>query len=320
LIPALGDERLGVTRITDQLYRIDASLPDSPGTVAVYVLTGSEIAIVDCGYATTYQNILQGLNEIGIQPSKINYLIPTHLHLDHSGGTGHLLHHTPNAQVIAHEVGVAHLVHPKFLIQSANSILGEEIMKIYGTPIPINRNRIVSVGKEHHIDLGEGLSLAILHAPGHAPHQIAIFIEEHKLLLSADTVGITLPNVRTMIPPTPPPSFEPSKLADTIDKLLKLDPRELLVPHYGVRKDARNVLQETKTRTEKWMGEVKSNMKSGLGFEEITDRFVDRISEEAGIRRQDLGIFIQRSVRISIMGIIDFFGIHHRQGIPSETK
>ena len=48
------------TRITDQVYQIDVSLPDLARTVAVYVLKGSEIAIVDCGYASTYQNILQG--------------------------------------------------------------------------------------------------------------------------------------------------------------------------------------------------------------------------------------------------------------------
>src|SRR5208282_4556082 len=107
---------LTVTRVTDQVYQIDASLPGSARTVAVYVLKGSKIAIVDCGYASTYKTILRGLNEIGIQPSEVNFLIPTHLHLDHGGGTGHLLHRTPNAQVIAHEKGAPHFVNPYVLI------------------------------------------------------------------------------------------------------------------------------------------------------------------------------------------------------------
>jgi len=297
---------LTVTRISNQVYQIDASLPGSAGTVAVYVLKGSKIAIVDCGYASTYKTILQGLNEIGIQPSEVNYLIPTHLHLDHSGGTGHLLHHTPNAQVIAHERGVPHFIDPFILIKSVTSIFGPEIMRIYGKPISVEKNRIVPVRRELHLNLGQGLSVIAIETPGHAPHQISLFVEEPKLLLSADAVGSTLPKIPTMIPTTPPPSFDPSKLADTIDNLLQLDSRELLVPHYGVRKDARDVLQETKTKTEEWICGVKASEKEGLCLDEIVERFLSRLMKETGLRRQDLDTFTRLVVRVSIMGILTF--------------
>src|SRR5208282_1835350 len=190
----------------------------------------------------------------------------------------------PNAQVIAHERGVPHFIDPFILIKSVTSIFGPEIMGIYGKPIPVEKNRIVPVGRELHIDLGEGMSVTALETPGHAPHQISLFVEEQKLLLSADAVGSTLPKIPTMIPTTPPPSFDPSKLADTIDNLLQLDSRELLVPHYGVRKDARDVLQETKTKTEEWICEVKAFEKEGLGLDEIVECFVIRLTRETGMR------------------------------------
>lgn len=298
--------KLAIARISDQVYQVDASLPDSARTVAAYILKGPKTAIVDCGYASTYKKILQGLNEIGIQLSEVDYLIPTHLHLDHAGGTGHLLRQTRNAQVIAHESGISHLVNPHILIQSVTSVFGQEIMRAYGEPIPIDKNKIVPVGRELQINLGEGLTLNTMHTPGHAPHQISLFIEEQKLLLSADAVGTTLPNISTMIPTTPPPSFDPTKLADTIDNLLQLDPKGLLTPHYGVRKDARDVLQETKTRTDQWVRDVKAFKKDGFGVEEITELFVSRLTKETGLRKRGLDTFTQLVVRVSIMGILTY--------------
>ena len=246
----MGGKDLTVTRVTDQVYQIDVSLPNWPRTVAAYVLKGSKIAIVDCGYASTYETILQGLRDLGIQPSDISYLIPTHLHLDHSGGTRHMLRHAPNAQVIAHERAAPHLVDPRLLIRSASSVHGEEMMKIYGYPVPVDKNRIMTIVREMRIDLGEGLSVLIFYAPGHANHQISLFIEGEGRLLTGDAVGMILQKTATIIPSTPPPSFDLAKFVDTTDQMLKLNPRELLVPHYGVWKNAREILEESKSKTE----------------------------------------------------------------------
>ena len=95
---------------------------------------------------------------------------------------------------------------------------------------------------------------------------------------------------------------------DTIDILLKLNPRELLVPHYGVCNDAVGILELTKTKTERWMNEVRAFEKMGLSLDEIVERFLGEIADEAGIGREDLDAFTQRSVRVSVMGILTLFG------------
>ena len=299
---------LGITRITDQIFQVDVSLPEWPRTVAAYVLKGSKVAIVDCGYASTYNSILRGLNELRIDLSDVSYLIPTHLHLDHGGGTGHLLRHTPNAQVIAHERGVPHFVDPRILIQSATSVYGEKIMRMYGNPIPIDKDKIVPVERELRIDLGREFSVTALQTPGHAPHQISVFIDKQKRLLTADAVGMTLFNFQRIIPSTPPPSFDNTKFVDTIGALLKLNPRELLVPHYGVWTNARDILEQTRAETEKWIDNVDRFERMGLTVDEIVERLMYGLAEDAEVERAGLDKFIQRSVRVSVMGILKFLG------------
>jgi glyoxylase-like metal-dependent hydrolase (beta-lactamase superfamily II) len=288
------------------VFQIDASLPASRETVAVYVLKGSKVAVVDCGYPSTYESVLQGLREVAIQPSDVSFLIPTHLHLDHGGGAGHLLQHTSNAQVIAHERGVPHFIDPTILINSATSIFGEEIIRTYGTPIPIPKERIESVETEQQLDLGEGLSITAFHTPGHAPHQISLFLEEEKLLLTADAVGMTLPQMSAMIPTTPPPSFNLSKFVDTLNKLVQLDSKTLLTPHYGPRKDTRRTLEETKSKTENWLMNARQLAKNGLDVNNIVEHFTESLAKESGVRRTDVGSFVQVGVRISVLGILSY--------------
>jgi glyoxylase-like metal-dependent hydrolase (beta-lactamase superfamily II) len=291
--------------VSDKVYLLDTHALGNPGTVAVYVLKGSKVALVDCGYASSYEVILEELSEIGISPSEVRYLIPTHVHLDHAGGAGHLLKHMPKAELIAHERAVPHLVDPTRLVQSAASIFGEEMVRSYGPPIPINQERITAVGQEMHLDLG-GLSITAMYAPGHAPHEISILVEEEKLLLSADAVGIVYPSIATMIPTTPPPSLDPLKLAETVSKLAQLDYKKLLVPHYGVRDDVVNVLETTKNKTEGWLSQVRELRKNGVSLDKIIDEFQEEIVGESGVSTQDFPAYARLSIRITLMGMLHY--------------
>ena len=117
---------------------VDTVALGRPGSVAAYVLKGSKVALVDCGYATSSGTVLEGLRELGITPSEVDYVVPTHVHLDHAGGAGELIRHMPRAKVIAQERGVPHLVDPTRLIQSATSVFGEATIDAYGRPTGID--------------------------------------------------------------------------------------------------------------------------------------------------------------------------------------
>ena len=293
-------------KLGERVYLLDTVALGQAGTVSAYVVKGPKISLIDCGYASSYETVLEGLRELGISPSEVRYVIPTHVHLDHAGGTGYLLKKMPRAQVFAHERAVKHLVDPSRLIESATEVFGKFIMEAYGLPIPVPSERVMAVGDEADIDLGDGMSARVLYAPGHAPHQIALMVEREKILFTADSVGIVYPNLRSMIPTTPPPSFEPEKLVSTVDRLEHAGSQSLLVPHFGVRQDVLEVFETTKRKTMEWLSLVREMREGGTGFDQAVEKLLVLASGEAGVRPEKFPIYAKVSVRTTVMGMYQY--------------
>ena len=275
-----------------------------PSTVSVYLVKGTKPTLVDCGYASSYESVLRGLAEVGVMPTDVRYVIPTHVHLDHAGAAGRLLKEMPNAQVLAHEKGAPHLVDPTRLIESSTKVFGSAIMELYGLPEPIPQDRITAVREEASLDLGDGLSATLIHTPGHAPHQISVVLDRTKAMFTADAVGIVYPGMKALIPTTPPPSFNPTELVATIGTIRQTKPSELLVPHFGARKDVDWVFDRSAELVQRWVGEVKGLWKRGMSLEEATEAMQGEVARDAGT--VDLPIYAQISIRTSVMGIIHY--------------
>lgn len=292
------------TKVGERVYLLDTMALGQAGTVGAFLIKGPKVTLVDCGYASSYKSVLDGLGEVGVSPSEVRYVIPTHVHLDHAGAAGRLLKEMPNAEVIAHERGAPHLVDPSRLIESSTRVFGRAIMDLYGLPEPIPAGRVTPVGEETHLDLGGGLSATLVHAPGHAPHQLAVMLEDPKLLLTADAVGITYPGMKTVIPTTPPPSFDPRLLVGTVARLGQTDPRSLLVPHFGARKDVEFVFEDTTAKVNEWVRAVEGMRNSKKGLDEITEEMTARVAAAEGV--EAVPIYAQISVRTSVMGILNY--------------
>jgi len=292
------------TKVSERVYLLDTYALGQPGTVGAYLVKGPKPTLVDCGYASSYESVLSGLAEAGVMPTDVRYLIPTHVHLDHAGAAGRLIKEMPNAEVIAHERGVPHLIDPTRLIESSTRVFGEMIMGLYGTPDPISAERITAVGKEAHLDLGDGVTATLIHSPGHAPHQISVLLDGSKTLLTADAVGIVYPDMKALIPTTPPPSFDPAALVATVGALRQTAPSELLVPHFGVRKDVDWVFDRTAELVQLWVDKVKILRKKGMSLDEVSEAMEGDVMRDAGVK--DLAIYAKVSVRTSVMGIIRY--------------
>jgi glyoxylase-like metal-dependent hydrolase (beta-lactamase superfamily II) len=295
---------LYATKVSERVYLLDTYAIGQPGTVSAYLIRGPKPALVDCGYASSYESVLAGLAEAGVMPSDVRYVIPTHVHLDHAGAAGRLLQEMPRAEVITHERSVPHLVDPTRLVESATKVFGKAVIELYGAPEPVPADRITAVGKESHLDLGDGLTATLLHTPGHAPHQISMMLDESKALLTADAIGIVYPGMGALIPTTPPPSFEPGALAASVRSLMQTTPKELLVPHFGTRADPEWVFDTTVEKVSLWVDRVRELRKKGMTLDGAAEEMEAEVMREAGV--QNLAIYAKVSVRTSVMGIMHY--------------
>ena len=292
------------TKVADRVYLLDTYALGMPSTVGAYVITGPKPTLVDCGYASSYQRVLEGLAELGVMPSDVRYIVPTHVHLDHAGAAGRLVKEMPNATVIAHERGVRHLADPTKLIDSATKVFGEAIMGLYGLPEPVPQDRMMSVGEETHLDLGDGLTATLLHSPGHAPHQLSMMLDGEKNLFTADAVGIVYPGMKTLIPTTPPPSLDPSELVSTLHSLRQLGAKRLLTPHFGARTDVDHVFEDTEGKVTRWVRDVGDMKGRGSTLDDTALAMQHRVEREAGV--SELPIYAKVSIRASVMGIMHY--------------
>lgn len=292
------------TKVTDRVYQLDTYALGSPRTVSAYLIKGPRTTLVDCGYASSYRNVLSGLSETGVSPAEVEFIVATHVHLDHAGAAGDLIESMPNAQVLAHERGVPHLVDPTKLVESATKVFGPKVMGMYGLPKPVPPERIVTVGESYSLDLGEGLAASLIHTPGHAPHQMSVFLEGPKILLTADAVGIVYPGLGALIPTTPPPSFRPDELVRSVERLRQTDPALLLIPHFGKRGDPAWVFDCTVERVRAWVKEVGELRDTGASLDEASGEMERQLESETG---GPLPIYAKVSVRTSVMGILHYF-------------
>jgi len=64
------------TKVGERVYLLDTVALGQAGTVSVYVVKGPKVSLIDCGYASSCETVLEGLSELGISPSEVRYVIP----------------------------------------------------------------------------------------------------------------------------------------------------------------------------------------------------------------------------------------------------
>ena len=86
---------------------------------------------------------MEGLQELNIAVQDIDYIIVTHIHLDHAGGAGLFLQSCPNAKLVVHPRGAAHMIDPSRLILSAKGVYGAEFDRLFDPIVPIDAAKLL---------------------------------------------------------------------------------------------------------------------------------------------------------------------------------
>lgn len=216
----------------ESISTVETPMMGMPQTCAVYVVDCPEPAIIDTGPADAVDRIFAGLDDLGIDEDEVSYIVPTHAHLDHAGGAGHLAAECENATVVCHPKAVDFLTDEAQLAHLTDAVeraIGME--SPYGEPRRIDRDRCTVLGDGDVLEIGDR-ELDVIDAPGHAPHQFCLYDRETTALFAADAAGMRFPDTGHR-PTTPPSDFDLEQKLNTIGRLREFEPELLLYPHFG---------------------------------------------------------------------------------------
>ena len=221
----------GITRIDSGYVR--------PALAAFYlVVEDGRAAFIDTGTSHSLTLALTALEQLGLGRDQVDYVMPTHVHLDHGGGAGALMAAFPDARLVVHPRGAGHLVDPARLIAGSTAVYGEsEMARLFGEVVPIPAERVIESRDGMEVDLG-GRPLRLLHTPGHALHHYCVWDAASRGIFSGDTFGISYREFDTRHGPflfatTTPVQLDPDAWLATVDRLMSLGPEGVYLTHFG---------------------------------------------------------------------------------------
>lgn len=255
--------RAPIQNVSENLFLIDLDLP-LPGFrrfISSWVIKVDDRAIViDPGPCATVPLVCDVLKGLGIR--MIDYVLLTHIHLDHAGGCGDLIAQYPEPTVVCHPQAVDHLADPERLWHGSVKALGD-LARTYGEPIPVHKERLCP-----GCDIQwKGNGIEALETPGHASHHLSFFLED--IVFAGEVAGVSIPpgNPPYTRPATPHP-FQPEVALRSITKVIEHSPKRICYGHYGIMDNAVSALENAREQIELWLDIIEERRKKRLGLDE----------------------------------------------------
>jgi glyoxylase-like metal-dependent hydrolase (beta-lactamase superfamily II) len=222
----------------DGLWAIDTGFHRDRFDAAYLVVEGGRAAFIDTGTAFAVPRLLAALDATGLPRSAVDYVIATHVHLDHAGGVGQLMQALPDATLVVHPRGARHMIDPSALWQGALAVYGAAQMeRAYGTLLPVDAQRVRVTADDDVIELA-GRPLRFAHTPGHALHHHCVWDARSAGWFTGDNFGMAYPEFNVdgrafIFPTTTPVQFDPDAMRASIARLLATSPRQMFLTHYS---------------------------------------------------------------------------------------
>jgi len=281
---------------TPRLVTIDCDYL-GPGVAASYLrIQGDEAAFVETNTAHAVPKLLAALEAESVAPEQVRWIIVTHVHLDHAGGTSALARACPGATVLAHPRAARHLIDPAKLVKSAEAVYGAaRFAELYGTIEPIDASRVRSLESGEHVSLGDA-ELSFVHTRGHANHHFIIHDPARESVFTGDTFGLVYPQLqrgkRLAFPSTSPTDFDAEAAHASVDVVLGLGTKRAALTHFGELED----LDAVAASLHRWLDLSASLVEQAIAMNPAEaeksiraalDEAMDRAAAEAGIMLDD---------------------------------
>lgn len=173
-------------QITPRIHAINIPfvVPTPAGSinrsVNIFLYCGAKITLIDSGVAGSEQYIYQYLEQIGLHPKNIEHLILTHSHPDHVGAAKEI-QRTTGCRVSAH-------IAERNWIEDTNQQEKERPVPgfhtLVGGSVPVDTP--LYGGESIFVD--QGISLEVIHTPGHSAGSISLWCPSDKVLFTGDAV------------------------------------------------------------------------------------------------------------------------------------
>jgi glyoxylase-like metal-dependent hydrolase (beta-lactamase superfamily II) len=222
----------------DGIHVIDTGFHRPRFDASYLLVEKGRAAFVDTGTNHSVPRLLGALDTLGIARDAVDFVIPTHVHLDHAGGAGLLMQQLPAARLVVHPNGARHLVDPGALMAGARAVYGdEEVARSYGDVVGVDPARVLTTTDGMTLHLA-GRPLLFLDTPGHARHHHCIWDERSGGFFTGDTFGLSYREFDTgrgawLLPTTTPVQFEPEALRSSVSRMLGFAPKWMYLTHYG---------------------------------------------------------------------------------------
>jgi glyoxylase-like metal-dependent hydrolase (beta-lactamase superfamily II) len=224
------------------IYAIDTGFERPSFDAAYLIVQDGRAAFIDTGHNAAIPRLLAALDHVGLGVDSVDWVIPTHVHLDHAGGVGLLMQHLPRAQVLIHPRGVRHLIDPSALVAGAEKVYGvQAVQQIYGTVMPVPAERVLASHDGMDVILGAHRPLLLIDTPGHARHHHCVWDARSRGWFSGDTLGISYrefdgadgAHSAWIFPSATPVQFDPPALKASIERMMGFQPHWFYLTHFS---------------------------------------------------------------------------------------
>lgn len=296
-----SDRAMHVTEVAQDTYLINpASDSEFSLDEIAYLLVGTPPVLIEPGSTTTASRLLSRFRELGCNPGDIAYVIPTHIHVDHGGGSGFLAQNLPHVHVVLHPRGATHMSEPARLIQSTRLVFGDDFEQLFGPILPIPDSQIHVAHDGEVIHLGNR-DLTLVFTPGHASHHIAVFDSLTRGVFCGEALGI-IPGAMPDFPlPAAVPPFQMDLYLESMAGLARLHPMLLFYSHCGVGKNPDKLIQAVRENTVAFGRIVQKALELGESNEKMWERIQDHI------KARFPGVELPGQYRLTVPGYISYF-------------
>jgi len=223
--------------------------------------------IVDVGPASSVGYLLEDL--AGLHLDRIDYVLLSHIHLDHAGGLARFLDRYPMAKIVCHQKGIRHLVDPSRLWEASLKTLGD-LARSYGMARGVDEGRFIPHTRT------DVPGLLVLETPGHAAHHLSYVYQGNLFVGEAAGVYYRMGELEYLRAATPAPFFMEEAL-NSIDRLLELEDQPICYAHIARASSSQKMLERARDQILRW--KVLFEGELSRGGERIAERCMERVLE-----------------------------------------